>query len=41
MRLERLIVPGASWVESVSIREKDGSPPAADNWRRKLFDLVS
>lgn len=41
MRFEGMGVPGVNWVEIVHIREKDGSPLAADNWRNKLFGRVT
>lgn len=41
MRFEGMIVPGAEWVEIVSIREKDGSPLGEDNWRCMLFGQIS
>lgn len=41
MNFEGMTVPGAEWVEIVSIREKDGAPLAEDNWRHKLFGRIS
>lgn len=41
MNFEGLSVPGAEWVEIVSIRNKDGSPLADDNFRHKLFGRIS
>lgn len=36
-----MLVPGSNWVEIVNIREKDGAPLAADNWRHKLFGQIT
>lgn len=40
MRFEGAPIPGGSWVEIVHITNKDGTPIAEDNWRRKLFGRV-
>lgn len=41
MRFEGSPVPGGCWVEIVRITNKDGSPLAPDNWRKKLFGRVT
>ena len=40
MNFNGMSVPGTEWVEIVHIREKDGTPLAPENWRRKLFGLI-
>lgn len=41
MKFERHIVPGAIWVGIVNISNKDMSPIADDNWRKKLIGNIS
>jgi len=41
MLFEGREIPGACWVEIVQITNKDGSPLAQDNWRRKLFGMIT
>lgn len=41
MLFEGRPVPGACWVEIVTITNKDGSPLEPDNWRKKLFGRVT
>lgn len=41
MRFQGMVVPGASLVEIVTITQKDGTPLEEDNWRRKLFGMVT
>lgn len=41
MLFEGYLVPGAEWVEIVSVRNKDGSPLDENNWRQNLFGRIT
>ena len=41
MYFEGYAVPGAEWVETVHICNKDGSTLSESNWRRKLIGRIS